>query len=118
MAAVTGGRRRIPLSTHFRPPAGGHNTTSLSPAQKITKLASITTTLLVFPSLVSSQQDEYTGSGSHATSSNAVLLPLFSAERSTIVTNQAMGARCAVSADFDGDGRLGESFCIWVAGSE
>lgn len=26
--------------------------------------------------------------------------------RRTIVTDQAMGARCAVAADFDGDGRL------------
>lgn len=34
---------------------------------------------------------------------------LFSASRSVVVTNQAMGARCAVPADFDGDGRLGES---------
>ena len=34
---------------------------------------------------------------------------LFSTSQSTIVTNQAMGARCAVSADFDGDGRLGKN---------
>lgn len=31
---------------------------------------------------------------------------LLTATRRTIVTNQAMGARCAVAADFDGDGRL------------
>ena len=29
---------------------------------------------------------------------------LFTTNNRTIVTNQAMGARCAVSADFDGDG--------------
>lgn len=29
---------------------------------------------------------------------------IFNASDSVIVTNQAMGARCAVSADFDGDG--------------
>ncbi len=29
---------------------------------------------------------------------------LFTTDNRTIVTNQAMGARCAVSADFDGDG--------------
>lgn len=34
---------------------------------------------------------------------------LFSAERSVIVTDHAMGARCAVSADFDGDGYPGKS---------
>ena len=31
---------------------------------------------------------------------------VFSTDRRTIVTNQAMGARCAVAADFDGDGLL------------
>ena len=36
--------------------------------------------------------------------------PIFSADRKTIVTNQAMGARCAVSADFDGDGLLGKFY--------
>ena len=30
--------------------------------------------------------------------------PLFTKTNRVIVTNQAMGARCAVSADFDGDG--------------
>ena len=31
---------------------------------------------------------------------------LFTTDRRTIVTDQAMGARCAVAADFDGDGML------------
>lgn len=31
---------------------------------------------------------------------------IFDAERRVIATNQAMGARCAVAADFDGDGRM------------
>lgn len=40
--------------------------------------------------------------------------PIFSADRKTIVTNQAMGARCAVSADFDGDGLLGKFLCYFI----
>lgn len=31
---------------------------------------------------------------------------IFDVERRVVVTNQAMGARCAVAADFDGDGRM------------
>ena len=31
---------------------------------------------------------------------------VFDVERRVVVTNQAMGARCAVAADFDGDGRM------------
>jgi hypothetical protein len=33
---------------------------------------------------------------------------VFTAERNTLVTNQAINARCALAADLDGDGRLGE----------
>lgn len=34
------------------------------------------------------------------------------ADRHHVLTKEAMGARCAVSADFDGDGRLGEFYCL------
>ncbi|KAL7534757.1 hypothetical protein ACHAXR_006063, partial [Thalassiosira sp. AJA248-18] len=40
------------------------------------------------------------------TTDEDVINTVFSAKRRAVVTNQAMGARCAVSADFDGDGLL------------
>jgi hypothetical protein len=40
-----------------------------------------------------------------STAQNATATSLLSSNRRVVVTQQAMGARCAVAADFDGDGR-------------
>ena len=59
---------------------------------------------------VSGQQQGNTNNNGNADNEVINNNPIFSADRKTIVTNQAMGARCAVSADFDGDGLLGKFY--------
>lgn len=50
----------------------------------------------------------FAGQGTNAMDSlnNTEESDIFNSEERIIVTNQAMGARCAVAADFDGDGRM------------
>lgn len=64
--------------------------------------------MLMIP-LSSLAHDDDVENGPDGTSTSLFSTALFSTSQSTIVTNQAMGARCAVSADFDGDGRLGKN---------
>ena len=50
----------------------------------------------------------FAGQGTNAMDSlnNTEESDIFNSEERIIVTNQALGARCAVAADFDGDGRM------------
>lgn len=109
MAMATTKRRMTTLPKAIHPPANAFIVASLLPTRNIVTWTLRTMPMLLFSSVVSGQQGQDVGIRSNITPGNASF-PLFSSERSTIVTNQAMGARCAVSADFDGDGRMGESF--------
>ena len=86
-------RRRRPIATKQQHQTTNNNSGALLPLFILYSLSTTTT-------ITNAQQQQE----EEDSSSTAYPDDLFTKTNRIIVTNQAMGARCAVSADFDGDG--------------